>query len=58
METVSRRGPARVRNEAVLLYDMNADDLFDSQGYVVIDSSLGLIGPAAPPSVHQDSRKH
>lgn len=36
----------RVRNEAVSLYDMNADETLHRDGYVVIDSSLGLLpGP-------------
>lgn len=33
----------RVRNEAIGLYDMNADEIFHETGYVVIDSSLGLM---------------
>lgn len=39
--------PNRVRNEAVFLYDMNVDDIFQSNGYIVIDSSLGLVDPHA-----------
>lgn len=34
---------ARVANEAIGLYDMNVDDVFRAKGYVVIDSSLGLV---------------
>ncbi|PSR28849.1 MAG: hypothetical protein C7B43_09200 [Sulfobacillus benefaciens] len=37
----------RVPNEAIFLYDMDADDVFLSLGYVVIDSSLGLVAPRA-----------
>ncbi len=57
METTAsshHRRHGNVRNEAVFLYDMNADDIFADRGYVVIDSSLGLIGPrAANPQVHR-----
>nr|WP_242848364.1 hypothetical protein [Sulfobacillus thermosulfidooxidans] len=42
---ISDAKPQRIRNEAVFLYDMNADDIFQSNGYVVIDSSLGLVYP-------------
>ncbi|OLZ09840.1 hypothetical protein [Sulfobacillus thermosulfidooxidans] len=46
MKTViSDAKPQRIRNEAVFLYDMNADDIFQENGYVVIDSSLGLVTP-------------
>lgn len=34
---------SRVPNEAVALYEMNADEVLDAAGHVVIDSSLGLI---------------
>lgn len=37
------RNPSRVRNEAVALYEMNADEVFDTDRHMVIDSSLGLI---------------
>ena len=46
MDDVTRGGrPKRVRNEAVFLYDMNVDDVFQTLGYIVLDSSLGLIDP-------------
>ena len=35
----------RVRNESMSLYDMDADETLETQGYVVIDSSLGLVKP-------------
>lgn len=43
------RGRTRVRNEAVWLYDMNADQWLDQDGYVIIDSSLGLLHDPVPP---------
>ncbi len=47
MEEVARGFKSkRVRNEAVFLYEMNADEVFQNMGYIVIDSSLGLIGPS------------
>lgn len=42
-------GKRRVRNEAIGLYDMNADEIFHAKGYVVIDSSLGLVQDAPSP---------
>ncbi|MCL4521519.1 MAG: hypothetical protein M1415_08050 [Firmicutes bacterium] len=36
-------GARRVHNEAVALYDMNADDMLHATGHVVADSSLGTI---------------
>lgn len=36
-----RRAP--VANEAIVLYDMNADEMLHMTGHVVVDSSLGII---------------
>jgi hypothetical protein len=33
----------QVPNESVALYDMNADDLLEQTGHLVVDSSLGII---------------
>lgn len=33
----------RVHNEAIALYDMNADEMLHKTGHVVVDSSLGII---------------
>ncbi|MBX5467460.1 MAG: hypothetical protein K6U14_08225 [Firmicutes bacterium] len=52
------RGPERarrVRNESVWLYDMNADQLLAETGYVVIDSSLGVVATAPVPTGGADS---
>jgi hypothetical protein len=51
MPTGTPKGPARspaltgpaVANEAMRLYEMNADDTFERTGRLVIDSSLGLV---------------
>ncbi len=45
----------RVRNESVSLYDMGADEVLETQGFVVLDSSLGLIKPS--PTTRSASRK-
>ncbi|MCY0909259.1 hypothetical protein [Sulfobacillus sp. hq2] len=58
MEFASQRKPGKVRNEAVFLYDMNADDLFESQGYLVIDSSLGMITSPVPPVSPEHQKMH
>ena len=44
--------PAVAVNEAMRLYEMNADDTFERTGRLVIDSSLGLMDPESegPPS--------
>ncbi len=34
---------ASVANEAIVLYDMNADEMLHTTGHVVVDSSLGII---------------
>lgn len=46
----------RVRNESVSLYDLDADDVLETQGYVVLDSSLGLVKPTtkAPSENHKE----
>ena len=36
----------RVRNESVSLYDMGVDDVLETEGFVVLDSSLGLVPPS------------
>lgn len=36
----------RVRNESMSLYDMDADEALETHGFVVIDSSLGLVKPS------------
>lgn len=33
----------RAFNEAIWLYDMNADDMFEHDGYLMVDTSLGLL---------------
>ena len=33
----------RVHNEAIALYDMDADETLKKTGHIVIDSSLGVI---------------
>jgi hypothetical protein len=43
----STAGTRRVRNESVWLYDMYADQLLTHDGYVIIDSSLGVVMPPA-----------
>lgn len=50
MET-SGKGKRRVRNESVWLYDMYADQLLTDDGYVIIDSSLGVVMP--PDELHR-----
>ncbi len=48
----------RPRNEAVALYEMNADEVFRDTGCVVIDSSLGLVLEPAPRRDHVDPAAH
>jgi hypothetical protein len=38
-----RRGPRRPYNEAMRLYEMNVDEVFQATHHVVTDSSLGLV---------------
>lgn len=46
------KGKRRVRNESVWLYDMYADQLLTDDGYVIIDSSLGVVMPP-PGELHR-----
>ncbi|PSR34826.1 MAG: hypothetical protein C7B46_03710 [Sulfobacillus benefaciens] len=39
-----------VRNHALNLYETDADELFHRQGYLVIDSSLGVMRDDPDPS--------
>ncbi len=39
----SDKGQERTHNEAICLYDMNADEMLHQTGHVVVDSSLGTI---------------
>lgn len=48
----SGKGKRRVRNESVWLYDMYADQLLTDDGYVIIDSSLGVVMPP-PDQLHR-----
>jgi hypothetical protein len=44
------KGMRSVRNQAMNLYESGADDLFHQQGYLVIDSSLGMMRDDLVPS--------
>ncbi len=55
MQTGSTSHPRhRIRNQAVDLYEINADDLLQSEGFVIIDSSLGVMRESGsrPPRSH------
>lgn len=46
-KTAKDRPPVRrIPNLAVNLYEMNADDVFETTGHVIIDSSLGMLADA------------
>lgn len=50
----------RVRNESMSLYDMDADEALETQGFVVIDSSLGLVksSPDTQAKSPRESKSH
>ena len=35
-------------NYAIFLYDMNADEVFDQERHLIVDSSLGLVDEDMP----------
>lgn len=37
-------------NYAIYLYEMNADEVFDKERHVIVDSSLGLVEDDALPT--------
>jgi hypothetical protein len=45
-----RKDEHPVRNEAMNLYETDVDDLLRQQGYLVIDSSLGVMRDDPDPS--------
>lgn len=57
-EPQSQERKRKIRNEAMALYEMNADDMFRTTGHVVIDSSLGLVTESAPSHSSADPAKH
>lgn len=49
MEKLNRHSENDNFNYAIWLYEMNADDVFDHDRHLIVDSSLGLIEDGPPP---------
>lgn len=54
METRNTPEHQRPFNYAIYLYDMNADDVFDHDRHIIVDSSLGVMEPEDP----EDAESH